>query len=219
MIDHHPELDLLLDYSSGALPEPMALPIACHASTCRQCHDQLQKLDELGGALLEESSGQEIGVKDLEAMLARLDESEVASDKRLQITLNDQTKKIIPKPLRNYLNGNLSDLDWRKIGSKVAQFNLNIPVQGCKVSLMQFKAGAPMPIHTHKGNEVTLVLSGGYSDDGQHFERGDFDARNETHTHQPVVDEGEDCIALVVMDAPVVLAGPISRFLNPFFKL
>lgn len=219
MIDHHPELDLLVDYASGALPEPMALSIACHASTCRQCHDQLQKLDELGGVLLEQSEGQKVDATDLAAMLERLDEPVEETQAAPQIDFDDRTKKIVPKPLRDYLGGNLSDLKWRKIGGKVAQYNLNLPIEGFNVSLMRFKAGTPMPIHTHKGNEVTLVLAGGYSDDGRHYERGDFDARNETHVHQPVVDEGEDCLALVVMDAPVVLAGPVSRFLNPFFKL
>ena len=76
-----------------------------------------------------------------------------------------------------------------------------------------------MPLHEHKGQEVTLVLSGSYTDEGRRFERGDFDAKDSNDIHQPSINEGEDCIALVVMDAPVLLAGPFSRFLNPFVKL
>ena len=135
------------------------------------------------------------------------------------IDWDEATTRAIPGVVRSYLPTNLADLTWRHIGGKVSQYNFDIPVGGYKVSLMRFKAGSPMPIHTHKGSEITLVLTGGYSDDGDHFERGDYDAKNPSHIHQPIVDDGEDCIALVVLDAPVVLAGPFSRFLNPFIKL
>jgi len=219
MIAHHPEIELLLDYASGALPEPMALSIACHASTCKQCHDQLQKLEEMGGALLEDAAEEGVKTSELKAVLARLDDVKIESEPLPSSTFDEVTSKVIPKPLRFYMPGNLQDLKWRHIGRKVSQYNLDIDVAGYKVSLMRFKAGTPMPIHTHKGNEATLVLAGGYSDQGRHFERGDFDAKDPSHTYQPIVDEGEDCIALVVMDAPVILAGPFSRFLNPFIKL
>ena len=219
MINHHPEFELLFDYASGALPEPMALSIACHASTCKKCAEQIAKLEEVGGTLLEVVTEETVSPSLLDDVLARLDDPANDDVPLEPIVFDAATKNVIPTPLRNYLTNNLDSLEWRNIGSNVSQYKLDVDVEGYKVSLMRFKAGAPMPIHTHKGNEATLVLAGGYTDQGRHFERGDFDVKDPSDTHQPIVDHGEDCVALVVTDAPVVLAGPLSRFLNPFIKI
>ena len=219
MINHHPEFELLFDYASGSLDEPMALSIACHASTCKSCAEQIGKLEEVGGSLLEVVTDETVNPSMLDDLLSRLDEPANDDVPLEPIVFDAPTKKIIPAPLRDYLNNNLDALDWSRVGGTVSKFNLDIDVEGYTVSLMRFKAGAPMPVHTHKGNEATLVLAGGYSDQGHHFERGDFDCKDPSDTHQPIVDPGEDCIALVVMDAPVVLAGRFSRFLNPFIKI
>lgn len=218
MITHHPDSGLLLDYATGALAEPMALSVACHASLCQTCAEEIQRLEALGGSLLEESGRAQVDATSLNAVLSRLDEPETVTPPTVP-HFDDKSLKILPAPLRDYLPASLVDLKWRHIGSKVSQFNLDLHIGSFKVSLMRFKAGQSQPIHTHKGHEATLVLTGGYTDQGQHFGVGDFDLKDTRHKHQPVVDDGEDCYALVVMDAPVVLAGPFSRFLNPFIKL
>jgi putative transcriptional regulator len=219
MITHHPETEVLFDYASGSMSEPMALSIACHASVCSTCRQQIQELEAVGGELLDAAASVELDETSLNTVLGRLDETPTDFSPAPGPNFDEETLHIVPGPLRHYLNDNLSRLNWRNIGKKVSQFNLHIDTGSFKASIMRFKAGAPMPRHTHKGQEVTLVLTGGYSDEGNHFERGDFDLRDPSHIHQPHVDAGEDCYALVVMDAPVVLAGPISRFLNPFVKL
>jgi putative transcriptional regulator len=37
--------------------------------------------------------------------------------------------------------------------------------------------------------------------------------------HRPVADEGEDCLCLVVTDAPLKLTGRLGRLVNPFVRL
>ena len=73
-----------------------------------------------------------------------------------------------------------------------------------------------MPQHDHGGNEWTLVLDGGFTDEAGHFARGDMAERQQGEAHQPVADPGTDCICLVVADAPVALTGTVGRLLNPF---
>lgn len=226
MTNHHPDFSLLFDYVAGTLSEPLALSVACHASLCATCHDQLGKLEDLAGTMIDEEgahlpqSDEGQDAPGLDKILSRLDEPFKDQETGAEaIDFDQETRRALPAVVRDYIPANLDDLPWRHIGGKVSQYNLDLAIDGYKVSLMRFKAGAPMPIHTHKGNEITLVLTGGYTDGGNHFERGDFDAKDPSHKHQPMVDAGEDCLALVVMDAPVVLAGPFSRFLNPFFKL
>ena len=217
MITHHPSLELLLDYASGALPEPAALSVACHLSFCPDCQAQVARLEEIGGHLLHSEDIAEVKDELLEAVLARLDEPEPEPEPMPEF--DEQTKSMIPAPLRHYLGKNVGELAWRRMGSLVEEHKLDLSVAGFKAALMRFKAGSPMPMHSHKGQEFTLVLSGGYTDGEQHFIRGDFDANDPSDTHKPVVDEGEDCIAFVVLDAPLELKGLLGKIVNPFLKI
>ena len=36
--------------------------------------------------------------------------------------------------------------------------------------------------------------------------------------HEPIADPGEPCIALIVVEKPIVLTGPWGRFLNPLVQ-
>ena len=36
--------------------------------------------------------------------------------------------------------------------------------------------------------------------------------------HEPIADPGEPCIALIVIERPIVLTGPFGRWLNPLVR-
>ena len=89
---------------------------------------------------------------------------------------------------------------------------------GYKTRMMRIKAGTAMPWHTHEGQELTLVLAGGFTDGEKHFLAGDVAAADPTVNHRPVADPGEDCLCLAVTEGPLRLTGPIGRLLNPFIR-
>lgn len=68
-----------------------------------------------------------------------------------------------------------------------------------------------MPRHTHRGNEMTVVLAGGYSDNGVSYGPGDFSLKDGDDHHQPRVDDDGVCLCLVVLDAPVRLTGGVEE--------
>ena len=77
-----------------------------------------------------------------------------------------------------------------------------------------------MPVHDHRGTEFTLVLRGSYHVGDQHFTPGQMElAGPETLGHQPIIDEGEDCICLAVTDAPIRPYSLIGRMVQPFIGL
>ena len=84
---------------------------------------------------------------------------------------------------------------------------------------MRIKAGTAMPLHSHDGHELTLVLAGGFSDDDKHFLPGDVAVADASVNHRPVADPGEDCLCLAVTDAPLRLTGPFGRLLNPILRI
>jgi putative transcriptional regulator len=62
------------------------------------------------------------------------------------------------------------------------------------------------------------VLEGGFSDGRGHYLRGDVAIADDEVTHRPRADDDGDCLCLTVTEAPVRLAGPLARFLNPFLR-
>ncbi len=52
-IKHHLSKKLLMAYSAGQLEEGFALAIATHISMCDQCRAELESLDAMGGAIIE----------------------------------------------------------------------------------------------------------------------------------------------------------------------
>ena len=218
MINHHPPLELLFDYATGSLPEPVALVIASHASLCGHCRDRVRSVESVGGALLDSIEPVDVTDSALECVLARLDEPEVATS-RQPAASDPETGDVVPEPLLPYLGRGLAHLAWRGVGRMFEEASLPLTIKGFKASLMRLKPGAEMPVHTHRGTEYTLVLAGGYKDGGEQFIRGDFDRKDSSHEHRPVVDTEDSCLCLVVLDAPVKLTSAMGRLVNPFLRI
>ena len=51
---HHPSLEILGDYAAGGLPEPVALALAVHLSSCSVCRIAAQRLEVIGGVVLDD---------------------------------------------------------------------------------------------------------------------------------------------------------------------
>jgi putative transcriptional regulator len=69
-------------------------------------------------------------------------------------------------------------------------------------------------VHTHDGMEVTLVLSGAFSDKTGRFARGDIEIGDDELDHQPIVETGQDCVCFVVADGALRLTGPFGRWID-----
>ncbi len=79
-------------------------------------------------------------------------------------------------------------------------------------------AGKKLPVHTHRGYEMTLVLTGAFTDKLGTYARGDFVELDDSTEHQPIIDDGEPCICLAVTDKPLRFTGPLGRLMNPFLR-
>ena len=215
MIRHHPELDLLTDYSTGALAEGEALSVSCHTALCDLCRRHVRDMEQIGGDILGELDPVALQPDALERALSRIDEPGVPPT---QPAVDDETRNVLPSPLWHYVAGNMSKLRWRRVTPALSSARLTLSRDSHQVDLLRIAAGRPVPRHTHQGNELTLVLAGGYTDDTGHFARGDFTQADGGLTHRPVADPGEDCIALAVLDAPILPTGFIGKLLRPFVR-
>ncbi|MEJ2027621.1 MAG: ChrR family anti-sigma-E factor, partial [Limibacillus sp.] len=115
------------------------------------------------------------------------------------------------------LGGALANLDWKSRGT-VSEVNLLPQSSGVRTKLLRIRAGSAIPQHTHEGAEITMVLSGGFTDEHGHYLRGDVSVADNQIEHRPVADPGEDCLCITVTDAPLRFTGPVGRWLNMFVR-
>lgn len=214
---YHPGSDLLMDYASGAAPEPVALLVATHLSLCSDCRAEVARLDALGGALLETLDSEALAPEALDRALARLDLPEPVAPPSPEGAVSHADPRL-PRPLADYIGGDLETLPWKTRGG-VAEVDLLAGYPGFRTQLLRIKAGTAVPQHTHGGSEYTLLLAGGFSDASGHYRRGDVAEADPGVDHRPLADAGEDCLCLAVTDAPLRLTGPLGRYLNFLVRL
>lgn len=213
-IKHHLTDDILMAYSAGTLPEAFNLVVATHLSLCDDCRAAADSFDAVGGSVLDEQDAVAISDGALKATLKLI--SEMPKDPIK--TVAPRKKGIFPGPLQDYVGGDKDDVQWRGLGMGVRQAVLKTSKEA-SVRLLCIPAGAAMPDHSHKGKEMTLVLQGAYRDEEDRFSRGDIEIADQDLHHTPVAEEGEDCICLVVTDAPLKFNSLIPRIAQPFLRI
>ena len=216
MVKHHPDVDLLTAFSAGTLKLSHALCIATHIENCTQCQKELQKLQALGGSLLDELSPTVVPEDLKQSVMALLDQeenspAEIASP---QIRINSP----IPKALHQFIaTESYDDLDWRKLTPSIEVIEICTDGQS-KVELIRIQPGGRVATHTHTGDEFTVVLDGSFSDEMGLYSDGDFMVRDASHKHRPVATKDKACICLAVTDAPIEFTGLFTQLLNPFIR-
>ena len=212
-IKHHLSEDLLMKYSNGTLCEAFSLAVATHISMCDDCRAALESYEAMGGALLDVSDPEEMGVDSFESVMALIENQPV------QITQSaERVESDVPSALSDYIGGSLKDIKWRPIGLGVKQSLLKTSGNST-ARLLYIPAGTAVPHHSHNGNELTLVLKGAFEDEIARFGPGDVEMADEDLDHQPIAVEGEDCICLAVTDAPLKFQTFIHKLVQPFLKI
>lgn len=215
-IKHHLSDALLMAYSAGSLPEAFSLTVAAHVSMCDECRARLGAFDAVGGALIEAVDSVDMAQNSLDATLALIAQTPDAPVNGPDRPV--KTKGVLPAPLQDYIGGDLEAVKWRSVGMGVKQAIL--PTGGDAVArLLYIPAGAAVPDHGHRGTELTLVLQGAFSDESDHFGRGDIEIASEEVNHTPVAASGMDCICLAATDAPLVFKGLMPRLAQPFLRI
>ncbi|WP_050605053.1 ChrR family anti-sigma-E factor [Ruegeria sp. 6PALISEP08] len=212
-IKHHLTDDLLMAYAAGNLPEAFDLMVATHLSLCNHCRARAESFDAVGGQVLDDQAG-----------LVAISDASLAATMAL-IAQGAPTPKparagcsVLPTPLQDYVGGTVADIRWKSIGMGVKQAILPTTKEAT-ARLLFIPAGAAVPDHGHQGKELTMVLQGAFSDEVDHFARGDVEIADENLEHSPVADISEDCICLAVTDAPLKFSKLMPRLFQPFLRI
>lgn len=213
-MSRHPAPDeLLLDYAAGALPEGPALAVALHVALDPAARRTVERLGALAGTLLEGEEAPSVDEASLQRVLARLDSAAV----------EPRPAAVVPRPgfdwappaLGRYLD---SGARWRRKLGGFEEIPLTMRADSHRVALLRLEPGHGLPVHRHVGEEFTVVLQGGFTDATGSYGPGDFAVGPGPEEHEPVADAGEACIALIVLEKPIVLTGPLGRWFNPLVR-
>lgn len=216
-IKHHISDELLLEYATGALEEGWSMAVATHLALCPHCRQRLSCMEDTGGALLEALPNAASASDDSWAALkARLNAPKPAPKSE---TVPKASSPVFPQPLRDYIGADMDQLKWKPLGLGAYHYPIRTGNPDIYVRLLRIPAGKPVPEHSHRGRELTLVLKGSFRDHNGHFGRGDFEETDETIEHQPIASAGEDCICLAVTDAPLRFKSRIVRFIQPILGI
>lgn len=211
MTRHHPDSLMLMEYSAGNLSEPHALCIRLHLDKCAHCRSRVDALDSLGAVMMEQQSQVAVEASTFDSILARIDSEPAPAT---------VTPRVHSSPLSKLLGDDLDGLPWKRQLKDVSVLDISdrFPGQQDRVVLQKLCAGGKAPAHTHRGEETTIVLQGAFADNKGVFNQWDFVVLGQEDEHKPVALEGDDCITLSVLSAPLKLTGTFGRLLNPFIR-
>jgi putative transcriptional regulator len=213
-MSHPAPEELLLDYAAGALAAGPALAVALHVALDPAARRTVERLGALGGALMEGEGETPFDEALLHSTLARLDG--VSVEPRPEPYVPRPGFEWAPLPLAPYLDLGTAP-NWKRVFGGFEEMRLSLPGEH-RVSLLRLEPGRGLPMHRHVGEEFTVVLQGGYTDSTGNYGVGDFAVGPGPEEHEPIADPGEPCIALIVVEKPIVLTGPFGRFLNPLVR-
>jgi len=210
-IRHHPDDELLLGLAAGRLPTGTALVVAAHVEQCAHCRSQMRDLEAVGGVLLEDVEGAELRPDALVRTMAMIDAPSKPTSTRVvagppPLPVGAQW----PKALAGCVATR-----WRWIGPGMRWSRITVPWDpSANMFLLRIAPGKYLPQHTHSELELTQVLYGNFHDGRAPFGAGDFDAADPTVHHQPVVQDGCECICLASVQGRVLFDGFIARQLG-----
>ncbi|CAO3435129.1 ChrR family anti-sigma-E factor [Azospirillum doebereinerae] len=211
----HPSDALLVDYGAGALGEGLSLAVALHLTRCPECRAALAGVDAVGGALLEDLPPEPLERLTLAGVLAELDRGPAVRPAPRPVVADPS----VPGPLRGYVPS-LAAAPWRRLAPGVRRVEL-LPrtPRGGGAQLLRIAPGVGVPHHGHRGLELTVVLSGSYSDGLARYAAGDLAEMDGDHQHQPVADDDGECVCLIATEAPLRFTGLLGRLLQPLIRL
>ena len=212
---------LLAEYALGGLSKPARVLVESHLELSPKGQAWLDDVADVGAELATRSKKKEAPatphVLDQIEPVAFTDSEAALSAIFDAIDAQPQDASSTPQALERFLGMPVSDVPWKKVMPGLAEYKLP-DVDGSEVSLLRIDGGKAVPVHTHHGSEITLVLQGGFSDGNGHYGVGDIAYADDDVNHRPVADHGETCICFAVVDAPVELTGPIGRLMNSFIR-
>lgn len=201
----------LTDYALGNLSPAKHIVMACQSEISDTVAQEVAFQEGIAANLMENTEPVSLSPRFLGNVLAKLPEHDRSDDDVIS------PHGLAPKTLRSALGHGLRDMKWSSLVPGVAVHDVlgnRRYEQGDRLYLLKAKGGMKMPEHSHNGEEWSLILTGSYNVGDTTYTRGDLHIEDETVTHAPHINEGEECICLVMTQGPLVMKSWIPKIVQ-----
>lgn len=206
---------LLADYANGSLTRPLEILMETHLAMNPDSARAARMMMQIGGWILEQSepvSMSEGSWQSLLDMIAEEESSNQAGSTHKPAVQDNEPA--FPRPISDYIPPLDCPKSWRRIGLGLQECKLDFGLASGRATIYRIAPGSGVPGHSHDGNEVTLVLAGGFTDETGSFGPGDIAIQASGTEHRPVADEDGECIVFAVNEGTIQLTGPLGRVFN-----
>lgn len=205
--------ELYSAYAAGCIDPAFAMMLETQSLMRADVRRSVALSEMISGNFLETAPAARMSEGALDRALVAIDSLEVSQD--LQRTagqaagdaLNEMLS--LPEPVRGAALEAAGKQGWQMMGLGLKRLKLDVGSK-MEVELYRIAAGSKIPRHSHAGNEYTMVLSGGFSDERGTYGPGDVCVNGPTDTHQPIADDDEVCYALAVRDGGLRFTGVLG---------
>lgn len=222
-VNLHPPQETLKKFVGGELSAGLNVVLSAHIEYCEECQRASHSLEQGLAANWDEadvaSTAATAGTATISsAVLDRI----VAQPQATSLAARDNPPAamlVADKPVsvpRVLARIAAAGLSWKHLQGGISQAAVKLD-DNTKCEFIYMAPGSKAPAHTHRGNEVMLVLDGTFSDELGEYKAADFVMRDPSHQHQPSSREG--CLCFSVLDGPLVFTEGLWRLLNPLNRL
>jgi len=225
MIQHHPALDLLIQYAGKRLNEPLSLLVATHMSLCPHCQQEIRALELISDTLPEpqplEKMERRLLLTAIQDRISSMTKQGALPAPQPYPTQTPSGKVVdwpIPTPLKSYIPEGINHLSWSQTMGATA---VSLPVNdgdGYTAALFWLQAGKPASRHTHTSIEFIMPLIGSVADNRGVWYAGDIQVNDSRVIHSPIVGTNMDCLCLGVSSGEAKFVSFWDR-LKDFLKI
>ncbi|MCW8879573.1 MAG: ChrR family anti-sigma-E factor [Kangiellaceae bacterium] len=220
---YHPDIELLLKYSTGQLAPALSVAIGIHQHQCETCRNRINDIELIGGETLEnlpsvEASNQTKELNEQDALALLMSQVDATQQDEESSSYEECAVASADLDLLERLgNREFDTFTWKKVTPSISKAEITLAEDDFKVELLKFAANAKIPQHTHEGQEFTVVLEGDFSDSLGQYKSGEFIVQDKTVEHQPVAGS-QGCVCLAITTAPLKFTGTFGPVLNWFTR-
>ncbi len=179
MITHHPDDNLLTEYSSGSLANALGVIVCAHLQTCPHCRKRVEHLNKLGAAILNQSVAEAVQPQTFEQLMTRIRTQQTEttignkaftskgkSQEKLQekpqelhpTYANDPLLKHVPKIIAKLLPRD-GKLKWERVSGSLKTARLKTGQSQYEVAFQRISSGGKVVEHDHRGLEVKMAFT------------------------------------------------------------
>lgn len=205
--------ELYSAYAAGCIDPAFALMLETQSLMRADVRASVALSEMIAGHFLEAAPAARMSEGALDRTLAAIDalEAPQAMQRAAGEAAGDALSEILslPEPVRGAAIDAAGKQGWQMMGLGLKRLKLDVG-SAMEVELYRIAAGSKIPRHSHGGNEYTMVLCGGFTDERGNYGPGDVCVNGPADTHQPVADDDEVCYALAVRDGGLRFTGVLG---------